>query len=569
MNSPTASIAVRGTEFTIEVDNSGATQVTVIEGAVEVSSLSDPARSVVLEAGQSFRLVAGNFAPPPNRGDDRRGDPPPPPNNNLAQAHAPGGHSGQGTPSAPQEWPPQAPQAPQPAQPVKAGLPPRNDHDADETSPRANASTYDRYVAGLADIGQAPFLLRFNAFAEDHLDSLENPAYATVFRSAEGRVFFLPTIHGAQTLEENQSTFGPGGSQPSNYSISPQVSFFAPAGGFTVGGSASFSRVGDSLSAPATESEPSNFYSGSAIVARRFGSNSFGLELAMLKGSGSLNSIAIDNTGPGPALTELMAGTSGVTQTRLTFGYARDLSRRAKLGIYYRYGWIDATDRDTLHTIGGLPAGLDSTHTAGHSSEVGARIRGGLTSRLFYGLSGSWLGASLLDGLVRTSAVNSHERDRAYRAAAGAGLGYSLSRRTVLTFDFAGGATHTTAFRTEDATFHLLQDSGANNRFVSVHTALQQDLTTRLFLSASFLNVWRSGDLSVSLFPDRFGYVMSVSDSFFPLSTALSPATHFSDFGAGWRFGRDLFVQYIYSTDYGVSAATHTLMVRYTFRKGR
>src|SRR6516165_9218155 len=32
MNSPTASIAVRGTEFTIAVDNSGATDVTVIEG---------------------------------------------------------------------------------------------------------------------------------------------------------------------------------------------------------------------------------------------------------------------------------------------------------------------------------------------------------------------------------------------------------------------------------------------------------------------------------------------------------------------------------------------------------
>jgi len=97
-------------------------------------------------------------------------------------------------------------------------------------------------IAGLADIGQVPFLFRFNAFPEAHLDSLENPAYATEFRRAEGRVFILPTFRGARTLQEYQSAFGPGGSLPSDYSVSPQVSYFAPAGGFTFGGSAAERR---------------------------------------------------------------------------------------------------------------------------------------------------------------------------------------------------------------------------------------------------------------------------------------------------------------------------------------
>jgi hypothetical protein len=47
--------------------------------------------------------------------------------------------------------------------------------------------------------------------------------------------------------------------------------------------------------------------------------------------------------------------------------------------------------------------------------------------------------------------------------------------------------------------------------------------------------------------------------------TAAQYAPRFSDFGAGWRFTRNLFVQYVYSTDYGTSSATHTLMLRYTF----
>ena len=567
MNSPTASIAVRGTEFTIEVDNQGATQVTVIEGAVEVSSLANPANSVLLQAGQTFRLIAGNFFPPPgNRGDDRRGEPPQGlPNNNLAQAHGPDGHPDPPPNSGlPQGQPPQPPQA---APPGKAGLPPRNDHDSDEGSPRANAGTYDRYLAGLADIGQVPFLLRFNAFSESHLDALENPAYATTFRAAEGRFFLLPTFRGAQTLQENQAMLGPGASLPSDYSVSPQVSFFAPAAGFVFGGSASLSRVGSTPAAPSTGSSTTTFYSGSLVAARRFGANSFGIELASLKGTGSLSSTgpAAESPGvPGSPDTSYVASTSDVTQTRLTAGYTRDLTRSAKLGVYYRYAFIHANDRDTLGN--NLPSAPDFTDTAGHSSEIGLRLRGLVTPRLSYGFAASWLGISLLDGLSRVNTAASHERDRSHRGSAAFGLGYSLTRRTVLTFDFSGGASRNLAYRTEDATGHWLQNAAGSDRFIGLHAAVQHDLTRRLFLSASFLHVWQSSDRNVALYPDRFGNITEVSDSFFPL-TPTSAAAYFSDYGAGWRFTPNLFVQYIYSTDYGFSSATHSLMLRYTFGK--
>src|SRR5664280_2896956 len=176
--------------------------------------------------------------------------------------------------------------------------------------PRASASTYDRYLAGLADIGQVPFLFRFNAFPEAHLDSLENPAYATEFHRAEGRVFILPTFRGAATLQEYQSAFGPGGSLPSDYSVSPQVSFFAPAGGFTFGGSAAVSRVGNTT----------------LTAARRFGANSFGVELASLKGTGGISSVSSEAMGPGRLAEERSQSGSDISQTRLTAGFSRDLS---------------------------------------------------------------------------------------------------------------------------------------------------------------------------------------------------------------------------------------------------
>jgi hypothetical protein len=608
MNSPTASIAVRGTEFSIEVDAEGSTQVVVFEGAVEVVSLTDPDRKVLIEAGrgvlvqagQDFHLIGANPGQPGNRvaaspsgqqdktkpvqqavahATEGGGDGPPPPSSSAPGPSAP--------PPGPGAPPPQASTPPATAAPTAHG-----DHDHDDT-PRSSAGTYDRYLAGLADIAQVPFLFRFNAFGEAHLDSLENPAYATEFHSAEGRVFILPTFRGTHTLQEYQSAFGPGVSQPGGYSVSPQISFFAPTGGFTFGGSVSLSRVGDgsvttmpsyqpgelenqsASSAKTSGSSSGTFYSGALVAARQFGANSFGLELASLKATGSLSSLTTltsqsggddGDRGPGRLAEERIQSTSDVTQTRLTAGFSRDLSRSLKLGLFYRYAFIRADDHDVSHTLNGFPAGLNATRTAGHSSEFGLRLRGMATPRLSYGIAAAWLGISLGDAMNRIGAVDSHQRDRMKRGTAAVGLGYALTRRITLSFDLAAGSAPTSAARTEDGTGVLLESAVAGNRFVSAHAAVQSDITRRLFLTASFLNVWQAHNLNVSLFPDRFGNSTSVEDAFFPMNPTPSQyAPRFSDFGAGWRFTRNLFAQYVYSTDYGVSSATHTLMLRYTF----
>ena len=62
MNSPTASIAVRGTEFSVAVDAQGDTQVEVYEGAVEVTSLTDPNRRALIEAGRGVLVRPGRIS---------------------------------------------------------------------------------------------------------------------------------------------------------------------------------------------------------------------------------------------------------------------------------------------------------------------------------------------------------------------------------------------------------------------------------------------------------------------------------------------------------------------------
>jgi hypothetical protein len=604
MNSPTASIAVRGTEFTIEVDAEGNTQVVVFEGAVEVVSLSNPDRRVLIEAGrgvlvqggQDFHLIGANAPPAGNRAAERNGpQEQPKPVQQANAGRAPEGREGTmpgaGVPPAAGIPPGPAPQMPAPQAQTQQGPPPattggtsHGDHDRDDT-PRASAGTYNRYLAGLADIGQVPFLFRFNAFAEAHLDSLENPAYATEFRNAEGRLFVLPTFRGGQTLQEYQSAFGPAGSLPADYSISPQISYFTPVKGFTFGGSVALSHMGTTLTAtpdwgpgtleqnPQSSSQTSGssantYYSGALVASRKFGASSFGLELASLKGLASLTSLTSEAKGPGRLAEESIEATSDISQTRMTAGFSRDLTGRAKLGVFYRYAFIRSDDHDVTHTINDFAAGLNATLTSGHSSEFGLRLRGQISPRISYGFAAAWLGISLQDAMDRITTVDSHQRDRAQRESMAAGLGYALTRSTTLSVDLAGGTARTWASRTEDSSGTLLQNAVAGSHFVSAHAAVQSDITRRLFLTASFLNIWQAHNLNVSLFPDKFGNRTSVESAFFPLNQTTLYAPRFSDFGVGWRFSRNLFAQYVYSTDYGRTSATHTLMLRYTFRPG-
>jgi hypothetical protein len=563
MNTPTASVAVRGTEFSIEVGPNGETKVVVYEGAVQVTSLSNPDQSTLIEAGRGVLVQAGQdfhmlgadgnlIANRSSRDRDRRSslnDSDPPANYYASQGG--GGSASQG--------------------------------DRDAGSPRATASAYDSYIASLSDIVQTPFLFRFNAFAEPYLDSLENPAYATQFQTAEARVFLLPTFGGGPDLDDIRATYPAAGLLPGTYSVSPQLSAFGPLGSsnFFVGGSISGSRISDSSvtflpdedTVPAASStlhtagnSTSSFYSGSLMAARSIGDNSIGFGVELLRGSGSLTSTNTDVDNQTTVEQILVA--SSISQTRLTAGFSRDLGHNMKLGIFYRYGFISADDHDLSHTINGVPAGLNSTVTGGHSSEIGLRLRGIVRPRLFYGITGGWLGVSLGDNLMRTDVVNSSQLDRAHRGSLGFGLGYILNPSTMFTFDSAASTSLVSAVRTEDATGNPLQNGIANGHLWSTHVAVQRNVWRRFFVSASFLNIWYAQRQHIEAFPDQFGNISLVQDAFFPVSPqAYEFAPRFSDFGVGWRSSSAFLTEYLFTTDYGVTPSTHTIMLRYTFSR--
>ena len=152
INSPTASIAVRGTEFSVAVNGIGETEVVVYEGLVEVASLSDPQNKVLVHPGQGV-IVRPNqdihffaFNPAGEIGG-------------LGGSQEAGGNN-QSHSSV-------------------TGIDSQESENAN--SPRNSPGVYDRFMENVIDARQGPLFLRFTAYPDSFLDSLENPAYATEF----------------------------------------------------------------------------------------------------------------------------------------------------------------------------------------------------------------------------------------------------------------------------------------------------------------------------------------------------------------------------------------------------
>ena len=588
VNSPTASIAVRGTEFSVAVEASGDTQVVVYEGLVEVASFTDPLRPVLVEPGHGAIIRPDGdirlFVPGPNgerveqddRNQSKNQNAKVAPRNRRGPSSSRFGHGAHDN------------QQPSMNQNVRGGFGGGRNQAATGNA----AEAYERYLDSIIAPATLPFVSRFAAFPDAHLDSLENPSYATEFTTAEGRLLFLPSLSGPQGEAGSSALFGLGSARPVDYGLSPQASLFVPLPQLraVVGGNFAMSRRGlqsftltevkgvipfpfDAKEERATADATTNTsFTGSLIAARRFGSDgrtSLGAGLDHFRGNSSFHNLTTQSERGRLMTREELDSGSHVERTRLTLGLTRDLTGAHKLGLFYRYGITEADDRDRSHTSNGKPLALDSTLSSGRSSEVGLWLRGPITPRLFYGVEGALLLANVDEQLHRTTIVDSHEQDRTRRATLGLGLGYALRRRTLLSFDLTGGLSPTNDWRYENATGHLLEAKRQSTRFWSAHAALQTDLWRGLFASASVLAVTQSLTTDLSLYPDRFGR-RRTSDGLITSSgqTRDRSTGYYSHFGAGWRLTPNLLAEYVCSTDYGRTSPSHTLLLRYTFNLG-
>ena len=545
INSPTASIAVRGTEFSVIVEQTSETEVIVYDGLVEVASLTDPQDAVLVHPGRGVIVR---------------------PNHPIYFI------------------------LPNPGSEIGGAADPDDIFDVD--TPQNPAGMYDRFIENLVGTQQSPHFLRFAAFPDSFMDGLENPAYATEFSAPEGRAFLFPSFRRSQNLGPLQATFLPNSGESIDYSLSPQVAFFSPLQGYrtSIGGSMAAFRSGvqsvtldpdatlsNSLFAAGTlgaraasHSTATSFLSSSFVVAHAFGKHrktSLGVGWDNTKGGGSIFSTETQQDTLGTRAIEDIESTSNLRNTRIKAGVSHDFSGERKLGIYYSYGFLSADFGNVSRTLDGRPEALDTTHSAGRSSEAGIRFRGVLTRRLFYGAHATWFLLSLKDRLNLSTSVNSLERDRTTGSSFALGLAYAPRPRIMFSFDLGGGFSSTATTRTEDATGNRLERSYRNNPYLSTHEAVQADVWKKLFGSISLLTVHQTASTGLALYPDRFGRSVTTDGVPRPDRLTRETETHYtSEFGAGWHFTRNFLGEYVFSTNYSLTTPSHSFLFRYTFR---
>jgi hypothetical protein len=135
-----------------------------------------------------------------------------------------------------------------------------------------------------------------------------------------------------------------------------------------------------------------------------------------------------------------------------------------------------------------------------------------------------------------------------------------------LSFDVTGGIARINDARHEIATTNLVETERKRASFLSLHAALQADVWRRLFVSGSLLSVTQSRVSDLTLYPDRFGRIMTGDGVFEANGRTRDRFTdYFSNLGLGWRVNRNFLAEYIFSTDFGQTSPRHTLLLRYTF----
>jgi len=539
LNSPSASIAVRGTEFIVDVQLGGETLVVVREGLVEVWPRNNPDNKRLVTPGS--RVIV-----------------------------RPGGDIS------------------------SVFLGPGSELNGKSRFYGGLGEDYQRSVDSVAQNSDEISPVFFSAFPDQHLDSLENPAYAAEFKNAEGRLLLLPSVSEPYLNDRPLS----------DYSVSPQLTFFTPIPGsrLVVGGAASaFGVRSQNLADYFSPNNTSHYrqvlrltaFNISFIAAYSFGDQgktSVGIGVDRLSGDG--NFLSEDSYGSNKFYNSYYDNSKArFARTRLTFGLTRQFSSGNKLGLYYRHG-INSSDQENQYTQeykdGTRPRASaflnGKTDISNLSSEIGARFRASLTRRLIYGVEGSYL-YERIDSrrkLLNQPTIDNHLHYLARRARLGAGLGFALTSRILLDFDITGGLFNNDRppqeFINSNGNFFAFSASGGSSinikgTSVSAHAAVQTNLWRGLLLSASSIKTVRR-DLLYEYSP-TYRYLYTYSDGIpaYELIDRYTPnktrnTIWLSNISLGWKFKPNLIAEYLYSIDHQYGDRSHSLRLRYTFNLG-
>lgn len=566
LSTAAASIAVRGTEFIVDVESSGNTSVFVIDGLVEVQSTYTPSNRRLLSAGERAIIkLTGDIS--------------------LNISGGPGSELN--------------------------GMP-----RSKEGFGWVNREITDAVI--VKSMGSTP--IAFSAFNDVYFDSADNPAYSIKFGYTQGRVTLLPSTgphgydktsyYGNPVYWRDITFYGEKYGRPSKWdqNLNSQLSIYTPLfnSKLIVGASATSSRMNLRNYSHSLGNIPYHDNTGK-VQSYKFNLDSnFKLNTTKLLLSGAMFLDKKKKTSVGVAFdylfgesdflkvfdqeyfdidqmnyrtTRLYYNTHAINSDLegkgLTIGITRDFSAGKSLGVHTRFGAGKSDDNSQRVLITKFPdftcnPEVRKSTLTNKSFEAVFKWRSPILKSLIYGIEGSYLKENIHSINQKTLACDFPEYlqgrlhsntnypsvtdDPSSKTRIGGGLGYKLKSRTLLSFDMTitrinSRRTVTSGSWIEDLYYGQIPVLFIKNTRYSYHTGI-------------ITNPWKQSTLSLSVY--RVPLYRPI------YYKGLVRSTIIPTLGAGWNFRTGAQIQYYISTDTmpdsmpGFSPS-HSLMLRWNF----
>jgi hypothetical protein len=522
LNSPAASIAVRGTEFIVDVQQGGETLVLVREGLVEVWPRNNPDKKRLVSTGGKVTVQPGGSISSAFPGPRRSLE-------SVAQS------TSDISPTFFSAFPDQ----------------------------HRDSLDNPAYAGDIRD-GQGRFLL---------LPSISDPYYVDVKNGSQNSkdapyydysvspqlTFFTPVPGSRFVIGGGASALRTRLRELTNYESSTDKYY-----GF--------------------QKTRLNVIDTSIIAAFSFGNQgrtSVGVGIDRLSGDESYSSHS-DSKSKYYSHTYIADSRAGFDRTRVTLGLTRRLKESMKVGLYYRHGFSSSDQEAAYHRQNKnenpnfppssyFAAGEAKFSTSTSSSELGIRFRASLTRRLFYGVEGAYLYERIRSRIETPDQSVAYSRYLARRARAGVGLGFFLTSRILLNLDIAGGLFNSSQPPEQPISFSgnffasvsslnsplslLSSPRSSKGTSESVHWSVQANPWRNLFLSTSSLTTIRKDIHKYNYNGETYSYPDSSMRILF-------------NGGLGWKFKPNFIAEYLLSFDRYEKLPSHSLRLRYTFNLG-
>ena len=450
---------------------------------------------------------------------------------------------------------------------------------------------------------ERPTISRFLAFSDPHLDVLDNPAFASGLVKPSGRLYLFPTRtesylkHKEFDLIPLMQEVDPQGlfAVDGRYlqGVSARLSYIRPLGKWTLGGVFEHRRIDESFQfkirrrpaqqgqRPTTEQIGGDLFSprldlqaradrGMVLIARRVRNQTFAFSLDWTDSGGEIQTSYEVKPDGQLLLSEWTQSRFDNQNKRLVMGYRLQTEKMGSFALSYSYGLIDGKTDQKQHQFLGDPAPLARFSTRGHHQEWRLTWRKRWHRRLLMGLQ---VGAyySDLDETARDfRSTDSDVEETFFSPYLAAGIGGSFwDGRLTYSLDYRFTSVEEKSMRRQVESSTLLDEEYSYRDDHSLHSWLQLQLPWRLFTGGGVTSLWSLGQLQAEYEPDSQGRRTDYEGRPRPPALRQDSADQFTQLGVsfGRRFSHRYFLEYLVSKTSSdqFRPTSHSLLFRLSF----